>query len=463
MRFLTLFAFLIFNSTLFAQVVTIDADLKDALFQRDIRQVHIVESDNSQILYGFFPLINEDKYYQLYAFNQDFEVIENIAEINLGADGDWRDIYMFNEYIISAKTNIDGTFGSNFSLFKTSIKQPNYPEDVTIKFEKREKLIASNQSDDKYYVVTLHSKGLMKIYTIDVKTLEYKEKEIDGNYKMTYSSVAGLIPQTIGFAQIDADKHFNLQTTSSEVQSYFMDEKYILSTEEVGRNTVYIVNLKTGVLSIKRFPKLYSNRTSILHNNRYYVSEVDGLTMSLKIFDFENTKLLKTFVYQKGDAILPFQSTSVFDGVYEIPKTKKVMRKFSNGSTLSKSFGLIPETQDSTTILTFGIARYESAGGTYNGSQYISNGSTKMLYKYGRTSLMYGNQLTFESWINPDGTIVPFKEGATFKSNYQKIYKLLHLYGVRSDYSRFSVFQFNDEWYFGCYDIDKKRYLIKRV
>jgi hypothetical protein len=468
MRFLPFFVLLLFSSTLFAQVATIDIDLENKRLKKDNREVHLIESDDLQLLYGFFPILHEDKYYQLYAFNQDFEVIENIAKINLGADGDWRDIYMFGEYIISAKTDIDGVYNSNFSLFKTSIKQPDYAKNVTIEFEKREKLIAANESDDKYHVITLNNKGLMKMYTIDVKTLEYTKKKIEGNYKVAYNNVVSFIPQTMEFVQIDADKFFDLQATSSNVQSYFIDNNYILSTEETGKNIVYIVDLKTGALSIKSFTKLYINRTSILHNNRYYVLEADGLTMSLKIFDFENAQLLKTFIYQKGDAILPFQSTAVFDGVYEIPKAKKVMRKFSNGSTLSKSFGLIPETQDSTTILTFGIARYKSAGGTYNGTQYQSNGSTKVLYKYGRTSLMYYGHITFESWINPDGTIIPFEKEAIFQSNYQKIFKLLDSYSARinyapSNYTQFSVFQFNGKWYFGCYDIDKKRYLIKQI
>lgn len=176
MRFLTLLVFLIFSSTLFAQVITIDIDLNNGLFQRDTRKIRIVESDDSQHLYAFFSIINEDNYYELQVLNQDFKVIKQIAKINLGADKDWRDIYFLDEYIISAKTETDGIYGNNFSLFKTSIKEPDYLENVTIEFEKREKLIAANESEDKYHVITLDNGGLMRVYTIDVKILEYTEK-----------------------------------------------------------------------------------------------------------------------------------------------------------------------------------------------------------------------------------------------------------------------------------------------
>ena len=77
---------------------------------------------------------HQTQQYELKVLNQDFKVIKQIAKINLGADKDWRDIYFLDEYIISAKTETDGIYGNNFSLFKTSIKEPDYLENVTIEF-----------------------------------------------------------------------------------------------------------------------------------------------------------------------------------------------------------------------------------------------------------------------------------------------------------------------------------------
>jgi hypothetical protein len=338
---------------------------------------------------------------------------------------------------------------------------------VIIEFDNKEVLIAANEHEDNYCVITLNKQGLMKIYTLDIETLAYTEKEIEGNYQAIYAKVEGMLSFEIGFTQIDEDKYFDLQATSSNFQSYFVADNYILSTEENGQNAVYVVDLKTGALSVKKFPNLYNNRTSILQGNKYYIFEVDGLKITLKSYDFETTNLLKVYFVNKKDANVAFQSTPVFDDIFEITKTSKIINKYYKTDRQTKSIGIIPEIQDSITILTFGVPTYTASysGGymTANGTMTGGGNSNKFNYKYGRINPMYSYQITFESWVNPDGTIVPFDKSATTKSTYQKIYKLLTIYQKHTKYSKFSVFQFNGEWYLGCYNTETKQYLIYRI
>lgn len=456
-------------SVAFGQVAIIDINL-DKKFMGNASKTYFTQSEDGQTLYGFFSKMKKGNVnYEMYAFDQEFKQIQHIETIDIGPDCNLRDIYLLDNNIITARGNQGfQSYGmASFYIYKTPISNPENPTYIGIEFEKKEQLMAANEFEDKYYVITLNKKGIIKIYTIDITTLKYTEKEIEGDYKKIYAFRNSPLESSIGFTQIDDDKYYDLQAVSSKIKSYFDGSLFYLETFSDNFNSLRTIDLKTGKVSQTKFEKLYLNRTSVLYQGKYYVSEADYYNVTLKIFDAKTGENLNTYYCDKSHEIISFQSTKIIDRGEPIEKTKSLIKKLGKTHKYHKSYGLIPEKIDSMVVLMIGMPYYNASAGTgyttANGTYMTTTQSEMFNYKYGRVKPTYYDALSFEMWINPNGTIVPFDKNATFKSNYQKIFKLIKDSTNQSHLTPLSTFLFNNKWYFSYYDKNNKKCVIKYV
>lgn len=470
MRLLIVFIFLVFSYSLtFGQTTILDINLDKKLMGNDPKTC-FTSSEDGQILYGFFSKTEKgDSNYEMYAFDKNLKQIQYIETINIGPNRNLRDIYLLDNNIITARGN-QGYYSyelADFYVYKTPISDPENPKYVGLEFGKKEQLLAANELGDKYYVITLNKEGIIKIYTVDVVTLKYTQKEIEGNYKTIYTFGNSPLESSIGFTQIDNDKYYDLQAVASKVKSYFDGHYFYLETFRRGYNLLRKIDLRTGEISETKFENLYQNRTSVLYQDKYYVSEADGFKITLKIFDAKNGQRLNTYFCDKSDEIISFQSTKIIDRGEPIKKTKSLIKKLSKTINYSKSYGLIPEEVDSTVILTIGMPYYNKSLGagymTASGTYMSTTQSEMFNYQYGELTSSYYDALSFETWINPDGTIIPYDNNAVFISNYEAIFRMTKKCFGQGYLTPLSAFLFNDKWYFCFYDRNNKKCVIENV
>lgn len=442
----------------FSQVKTIEIEL-----QKRIEQPTLIATSNNN-LYCFFSKKRSESIYSLEIFNNQFEKVQSIDSVDLGQRGQIRNFFIQNNNIYKSALFRPSIKKHQFVLFKTMLDTPKKNDYCLIEL-KKEQFLASDNDENNCYVASLNNDDILKIYTIELKTLQFTEKEFplgEGTYNYIYNSTTAVIDPV----QIKHDKYSDFQAALSPVKSYFQDSNYILSIQGTTRDVLAIVDLKIGSLNGVNISGIVGNHSSTLLGDRYYVSELGKNSLSLKIFELNTGNLLKEVQIQRNDENSGFQSTSVFNNT-----KKKSIEDFLSQQRKSNSkkgsFAVLAEKNiGQSTILTFGIVIYDSelvSFTTADGKEVSYKRSKKPDYEQNRAKSVYSEQFTFESWIKSDGNIIPYQADADLKSTYHKIYTLIQEYGKKRGVSQLTTFKFNEQWFLSYYDEKERKYFILEV